>query len=121
VPPAESIDAYLADLPAHQRDALQALRAQIRRLITDAEEAISYGMPAFKLGGKPVVWFAAWKDHCSVYPLTDSFLADHADELAAFGRTKGSLHFSPEAPLPERLVEQIVTARLADLRAPPRG
>ena len=120
VPHPESIDAYLADVPADQRDALQALRAQVRRLIPDAEEAISYGMPAFQLGGRTVVWFAAWKDHCSVYPLTDSFLADHADELTPFGRTKGSLHFTPEAPLPDGLVEQLVTARLADLRAPPR-
>lgn len=111
------IDGYLATLPAEQRDALQRLRIQISRLIPDAEETISYGMPAFRLNGRAVMWFAGWKSHCSIYPLTDTFLATHADALRAYRRTKGSLHFVPGAPLPEALVEQMVRARLADLEA----
>ena len=66
------IDAYLARLPAAQREALEHVRAEIARLIPAAAEDISYGMPAFKVGGKAVMWFAAWKSHLSVYPLTDS-------------------------------------------------
>ncbi len=109
------IDAYLATLPADQHEALLRLRAHIARLVPDAEETISYGMPAFKLHGRPVVWFAAWKAHCSIYPLTGTFREAHADALKGYGRTKGSLHFTPDHPLPQALVERLVRARLADL------
>lgn len=109
------IDAYLATLPADQHEALQRLRAQIARLVPDAEETISYGMPAFKLHGRAVVWFAAWKAHCSIYPLTGTFLEAHADALKGYRRTKGSLHFTPDDPPPQALVERLVRARLADL------
>ena len=111
------IDTYLAKRPADQREALQQLRAQISRLMPDAEESISYGIPTFKLGGRAVVWYAGWKSHCTIYPLTDSFLAAHTDELTGFGRTKGSLHFTPTTPLPESIVVGLVRARLADLEA----
>ena len=77
------VDAYLATLHADQHEALQRLRAEIARLVPDAVEAISYGMPTFKLHGRGLVWFAAWKAHCSIYPLTDTFLEAHAYELRA--------------------------------------
>jgi uncharacterized protein YdhG (YjbR/CyaY superfamily) len=109
------VDAYLAALPPAQREALQRLRAQVARLVPDAVETISYGMPAFKLNGRFLVSFAGWKAHCSIYPLTDTFLAAHADELEGYPRTKGSLHFTPEEPLPDALVEGLVMARRADL------
>jgi uncharacterized protein YdhG (YjbR/CyaY superfamily) len=109
------VDAYLATLPADQREALQRLRAQVARLVPDAVELISYGMPAFKLNGRFLVSFAGWKAHCSIYPLTSAFLAAHADALDGFGRTKGSLHFTPQAPLPETLVESLIRDRVADL------
>ncbi len=108
------IDAYLATLPADQHEALQELRAQIARLVPDAEETISYGMPAFKLHGRGLIWYAGWRTHCSIYPLTDSFMEANAEALKGYGRTKGSLHFTPEAPLPAELVERLVRERLAD-------
>jgi uncharacterized protein YdhG (YjbR/CyaY superfamily) len=111
------IDAYLATLPANQRDALQRLREQVVRMVPDAVETISYGMPAFKLKGKALLWFAGWKAHCSIYPLTDSFLAENREALKEYRRTKGSLHFTSEAPLPDALLERLVRARLADLEA----
>jgi uncharacterized protein YdhG (YjbR/CyaY superfamily) len=110
-----AIDAYLASLPADQRAALQRLRSQVARLVPEAVETISYGMPAFKLGGRFLVSYAGWKSHCSIYPLTDTFLKDHDDELRGFERTKGSVHFTPDAPLPEPVVEALVRARVADL------
>jgi uncharacterized protein YdhG (YjbR/CyaY superfamily) len=113
------VDAYLAALPADQRDALQRLRAQIARLIPGAVETISYGLPAFKLNGRAVIWFAAWKAHCSVYPLTATFLEANADALKGYRRTKGSLHFTSSAPVTEALIERLVRARLADLQAGP--
>lgn len=109
------IDAYLATLPADQQEALQRLRRQIAQLVPGTVETMSYGMPAFKLNGRFLVSFAGWKRHCSIYPLTDAFLEAHADALKGYRRTKGSLHFTPEAPLPEALVEDLVRARLADL------
>jgi uncharacterized protein YdhG (YjbR/CyaY superfamily) len=111
------VDTYLATLPPAQREELQQLRAQIARLVPDAVETISYGMPAFKRDGRLVVSFAGWKSHCSIYPLTDTFLAEHADDLKGYQHTKGSVHFTPEAPLPEVVVERLVRARLSDLDA----
>lgn len=112
-----SVEAYLASLPAEQRAALERLRGQVSRLVPHAIESISYRIPTFKLGDRALLWYAAWKAHCSIYPLTDSFLAAHADALKGYRRTKGSLHFTPDAPLPEPLVEELVKARLADLEA----
>ena len=109
------IDAYLAPLPAEQRELLEHVRAWIRRLLPDAVETISYGIPAFKMGDTAVVWFAAWKRHCSIYPVTAEFLAANADALRGHGRTKGGLHFTPQRPLSEALVEGLVRDRLAAL------
>jgi uncharacterized protein YdhG (YjbR/CyaY superfamily) len=111
------IDAYLAGLPTDQREALEHVRARIARLFPDAVETISYGMPAFAIAGRAIVWYAGWKKHCTIYPLTDSFLKAHAQELEGFGRTKGSLHFTPQQPLPDALLEQLVRDRLADIEA----
>lgn len=109
------IDDYLATLPADQQEALQRLRSQIARVVPDAVETISYGMPTFKLRDRFLVSFAGWKEHCSIYPLSGTFLEAHADELKGSGRTKGSLHFTPEAPLPEPLLESLIRERVADL------
>jgi uncharacterized protein YdhG (YjbR/CyaY superfamily) len=110
-----AVDVYLGRQPPAQRAALERVREQIRRLVPDAEEAVSYGMPTFKHNGKAVVWYAGWKRHCSLYPLTDSFMASHAAALAPYTQTKGSVHFTPDAPLPDDLLEALVRARLADL------
>ena len=115
--PDPRIDEYLAALPADQRDALQRLRGQIARAAPEAIETISYGMPTFKLGRKFLVSFAGWKAHCSLYPVTDTFLAAHAHELDGYERTKGSVHFTPERPLPEKVVDELLKARIGDLEA----
>jgi uncharacterized protein YdhG (YjbR/CyaY superfamily) len=112
---AGSVDEYLGALPPDQRELLAGLRQRIAGLVPEATEVISYGMPAFKLGGRFLVSYAAWKHHCSLYPLTDSFMASHADEIAGFERTKGSIHFTPQKPLPDPVVDDLVHARVADL------
>jgi len=117
VPVPTTVDAYFGALPPDQRALLESIRARIHGLIPDAEEAMSYGMPAFTIDGKSVVWIAGWKRHCSLYPLTDAFLAEHADELRAFDRTKGSVHFTPDAPLPDALLDALVRSRLAEVRS----
>jgi uncharacterized protein YdhG (YjbR/CyaY superfamily) len=113
--PASPIDGYLENVPPGQRELLERVRAQIRGLGPEAVEVISYGMPGFKLHGKVVVWIAAWKAHCSLYPLTDTFLLEHADDLEGYTITKGSVHFTPTKPLPEAVVEDLVRARIAEL------
>lgn len=117
MPGPSSVDAYLAALPAPQQAALGRVRDAVRRLAPDAVEAISYGMPGFKINDRGLLWFAGWKSHCSLYPLTDAFLAERAVELEGFERTKGSLHFTPERPLSDDLLEALVRSRLADLGA----
>jgi uncharacterized protein YdhG (YjbR/CyaY superfamily) len=112
-----AVDVYLATLPEEQRDLLQGLRERVAGLVPDAVELISYGMPAFKLNGRFLVSYAGWKAHCSIYPLTDSFLEAHPDELKGYERTKGSLHFTPGKPLPEPLLDELIRERVADLEA----
>ena len=114
------VQAYLAALPAEQRALLEHVRDVIARIVPDAEQAISYGMPAFRRRGKFFLSYAGWKRHCSIYPLTDEFLADHRAELEGYGRTKGSLHFTPEHSLPDPLLEQLVRDLLARSEAPNR-
>lgn len=109
------VDEYLAALPADQRELLERVRATVSRLVPDAEETIAYDMPAFRLGGRFLVSYAGWKRHCSLYPLTDSFLAAHADEVEGFGRTKGSIHFTAAKPLPPALLDGLIRARVEDL------
>ena len=108
-----NVQAYLDRLPADQRALLEHVRGVIAGVVPEAEQAISYGMPAFKLGGRFFLSYAGWKRHCSIYPLTDEFLAEHRTELEGYGRTKGSLHFTPEKPLPDALLEALVRHLLA--------
>ncbi len=113
--PASTVDQYLAALPPEPRDLLQHVRAVAARLVPAAQERISYDMPALVLDGKPVVWFAGWRSHCALYPLSEEFWAAHTEELAGHRRTRGSLHFTVAHPLPDALVEDFVRHRLAVL------
>lgn len=107
------VDTYLAGLAPEHRALLQHVRAVIASVVPDAEETISYGMPAFRRNGRFFLSYAGWKRHCSIYPLTDEFLAAHRAELDGYGRTKGSLHFTPQQPLPDQVLEDLVRHLLA--------
>jgi uncharacterized protein YdhG (YjbR/CyaY superfamily) len=117
VDPDPRVLAYLDRLSADQRALLEHVRDVVARVAVDAQEAISYGMPAFKRDGKFFLSYAGWKRHCSIYPLTDAFLEAHRAELEGYGRTKGSLHFTPEQPLPDPLLEAFVRHLLARAEA----
>ncbi|MEI8081610.1 MAG: DUF1801 domain-containing protein, partial [Actinomycetes bacterium] len=95
------IDDYLADVSEPQRSTLQSLRGTIARLLPDAEECISYGMPAFKLDGKAIAGFAAYKQHCSYFPHSGAVLEVLADDLLDYDWSKGTLRFAVDVPLPE--------------------
>ena len=116
---AQTHDDYLAALPADQRAALERLRKLIRAAAPRAEECISYSMPGFRQDGKMLVWYAAAKSHCSLYP--GGMVADFEDELEGFETSKGTIRFQPERPLPAGLVRRIVKARIAATAAPKRS
>ena len=112
---AEEIDSYLAALDEPKRGTLEALRESILAVVPEAEQCISYGMPAFKVDGKTVAGFAAFKDHLSYLPHSGSVLPELADDLAGYERTKGSLHFRVDQPLPAALVKKLIATRMKEL------
>jgi uncharacterized protein YdhG (YjbR/CyaY superfamily) len=112
---AADINTYLADLDEPKRTTLQQLRQDILEVVPNAEECISYGMPAFKVRGKTVAGFAAFKNHLSYLPHSGSVLPALAADIADYDGTKGSLHFTADQPLPNDLVTKLVTARLQQL------
>lgn len=111
-----TVDEYLATLDEPTRAALQSLREDIRALVPEAEECISYSLPAFRVRGKVVAGFAAFATHLSYLPHSGSVLPALADDLKEFpGGTKSALHFSVDRPLPHALVQKLITARLAQI------
>lgn len=112
---AADIETYLADLDEPKRTTLQQLRQDILEVVPNAEECISYGMPAFKVHGKTVAGFAAFKNHLSYLPHSGSVLPALAADIADYDGTKGSLHFTVDQPLPKDLVTKLVTVRLQQL------
>jgi len=108
------IDHYLDSLDPHRRAALTRLRETIVSIVPDAEQCISYGMPAFKLRGKTIAGFAAFKNHLSYLPHSGSVISQLAKETEAYTATKGSLHFSVDEPLPKSLVKKLLDVRMAE-------
>ncbi len=108
----EEIDAYLATLEEPKQSTLGDLRQTIARIVPDAEQCISYGMPAFRLRGKVVAGFAAYKNHLSYFPHSGSVLPELPDEVAHYVASKGTLRFPVDAPLPEALVEKLLAIRI---------
>lgn len=107
-----TIEEYLAGLSDDKRGALEKLRKAIRAAAPKAEECISYGVPAFRLGGKFLVAFGAGANHCAFYPGGTAMKAHRAD-LARYRTSKGTIRFQPEAGLPLRLVRKLVKSRMA--------
>jgi uncharacterized protein YdhG (YjbR/CyaY superfamily) len=89
---------------------LQRVRLTIREAVPDAEELISYQIPAYKIQGAPVLYFAGWKQHYSIYPATDHLVAALKDDLASYKVTKGTIRFPPQ-PVPVKLIERIAKFR----------
>ena len=110
---AKSIDEYLEQIGDEQRTALEKLRKTIRSAAPKAEEYISYGLAAFRLDGRPLVAFGATANHCAFFPMDSTTVAAHADELADFDTSKGTIRFQPDKPLPATLVRRMVKGRIA--------
>ncbi|MDO8942165.1 MAG: DUF1801 domain-containing protein [Desulfobacterales bacterium] len=108
----KDIDEYLAGVPEPARSTLNKIRAMVRSAAPpEATEAISYGMPAFKYKGA-LVAFAAFKNHCSLFPMSGSVLAEFQEELKDYRTSRGTLQFPLDKPLPAALVKKLVKARV---------
>jgi uncharacterized protein YdhG (YjbR/CyaY superfamily) len=113
---AKTIDDYLAALPRPTRVVLDRVRSTIRKALPGAEEAISYGIPVYKLDGRNVVYFAGWKEHYSVYPLNKRIEAAFATELERYEISgKGTVRFPLEQPIPVRLIQRIAKFRAKEV------
>jgi uncharacterized protein YdhG (YjbR/CyaY superfamily) len=111
-----TIDHYLKSVPEDRRRALEDLRAKIRSIVPDAEECISYRIPAFRLKGVVVAGFCATAKGCSYFPFSGSTLKTLARDISRYDQTKASLHFSSDAPLPAALVRKLIKARIAETK-----
>jgi len=109
-----SIDEYIAQFPQDVQQILNKLRAVVHESVPEAEEKISYGMPAFFLNGG-LVWFAAYKKFIGFYPTT-SGMNTFAKEIEAYRGTKSALHFPLDQEMPYELIRKITLARLAENR-----
>jgi uncharacterized protein YdhG (YjbR/CyaY superfamily) len=110
----ETVEAYLARVPEPAQSTLRKVRAAIKAAAPkDATEGLSYGMPAFRYKGS-LVAYAAFKNHCSLFPMQSSLIDSMRDELKAYRTAKGTLQFPLDKPLPAALVKKIVKARVAE-------
>ncbi len=109
----DEIDQYLAALEEPKRGTLQELRQTILEVVPEAEEGISYQVPAFRVDGKVIAGFAAFKNHLSYLPHSGSVFPLLRDEIASYKTSKGALQFPVDKPLPKSLVEQLIRVRIA--------
>jgi uncharacterized protein YdhG (YjbR/CyaY superfamily) len=110
------VDAYLRALEEPKRSTLEELRLTILENVPDAEQVISYNVPAFRIDGGIVAGFAAFKSHLSYLPFSGSVLSQLAHELEGYTLTKSALHFPVDRPLSKTLVRKLIAARRRELR-----
>jgi uncharacterized protein YdhG (YjbR/CyaY superfamily) len=109
-----SVEVYLAALPEGSRAAMEKLRTTIKAAAPEATETISYQMPAFKDRGRILVYYAAFKDHYSLFPASEAVIEAHKEELKPYFTGKGTIRFDLDKPLPVALVKKIVKARIEE-------
>ncbi|MGH2859516.1 MAG: iron chaperone [Solirubrobacteraceae bacterium] len=117
---AAEIDEYLGAVGEPKRRTLQTLRDTILEIVPDAEQGISYRVPAFRIGGEVVAGFAGFKDHLSYLPFSGSVLGALGDELREYTMTNSALHFPVDRPLPKTLVRKLIAVRREAIGQAPR-
>ena len=110
-----TFEEYLASVPGPERAELERVREVVRRLVPGAEEAVSYGMPAFKYKKRPLLGFRATKNHLSVFPFSPAAVDAARDALEGFDLSKGTVRFPPERPIPDSALETLVRHRLGEI------
>jgi uncharacterized protein YdhG (YjbR/CyaY superfamily) len=109
---------YLAAQPARARRLLKGIRGAIKDAVPQAVEGFTYGIPGFRLDGRPLLWYAGWAQHVSLYPMTGGIKKSLAPQLATYEMSKGTVRFTLDKPVPIRLVKQLAKARAAEIRRP---
>lgn len=112
----KTIDEYIAGFPKETQPILEEVRKTIRKAAPEAEETISYDMPTFTLGGTYLIYFAGWKKHIALYPVSGKLLEELGEELSNYKGSKGSVHFPLNKPMPLDLITRIVNIRLREGR-----
>jgi uncharacterized protein YdhG (YjbR/CyaY superfamily) len=112
----KDVAAFLAAQPETFRRSLQALREAIQFVVPDAEEAFAYGIPGFKIDGKPLACYAGFKNHCGFYPMSAAVIRAYSSELKDYEVSEGTIRFHPEKMLSMTLIKKLVKARLAEIR-----
>ena len=115
--PPQSVDEYIAAQPEAVRPKLEQVRTTIRKAVPEAVEGIGYRMPGYKLHGKPMLYFAGFKEHYSLFAASGTFFAALEDELRGYDRRKGTIHFPIAKPVPVKLISRIAKARAASIAA----
>ncbi|PYP09614.1 MAG: hypothetical protein DMD59_08275 [Gemmatimonadetes bacterium] len=114
-PAKKQLQAYFRSTPSNARAALKRIRAAIRAAAPGAQEAFSYRIPAFRLDGRPLVWYAAFQNHCSLYPMTGAIRRKLATALKGYEVSKGTVRLPLAKPIPVGLVKKLVRARIAEM------
>jgi uncharacterized protein YdhG (YjbR/CyaY superfamily) len=113
----KSVDEYIAAQPEALRPKLEQVRAAIKRAVPEALEGIAYRMPGYKLHGKPMLYFAGFKEHYSLFAASGTFFAALEDELSGYEVRKGTVHFPLTKPVPVKLISRISKLRAAGIAA----
>jgi uncharacterized protein YdhG (YjbR/CyaY superfamily) len=111
-----AVDDSLADLPEPERGSLQHVIDTARAMVPEAVEGMSYGMPALKLDGKPLIGIVAAAKHLSVFPFSPAVIDAVAGRLEGYSLSKGTIRFTPDHPLPDDVLEDIVRLRRAEIQ-----
>ena len=111
----ETMNDYIAAQPDKTRAVLERLRTLLRKALPGADEVISYSMPAYKLQGKVVVYFAGWKEHYALYPASMTVAKAFQEELKSYEQSKGTIRFPLDQPMPVKLIERIARYRLEEV------
>jgi uncharacterized protein YdhG (YjbR/CyaY superfamily) len=113
----KEIDAYLVEVPEPQKSTLKALRKMIQAALPGAVECITYGVPTFKVDGEAIAGFAAYKNHCTYFPMSGSVLTVMKEDVAKYETSSGALKFAIDKPLPSTLVKRLINVRIKDVAA----
>ena len=111
----QTIDEYLNNLEPTKKAALERVRKIVKEMVPEAEETISYGMPTFKYKRRPLMYFATFKNHLSLFPASGKVIEQMSSKLEKYKTSKGTLQFTAEDPIPEEVIKEMLQIRQAEI------